>query len=289
MSSVRPTEPTDPRQIRSEPLNSLLDAILAGATSAAQAAKVFDRVLRELIKPHHQSVFWGDRLLTLDKSVGFRDEISFDAALKQADSSTGANQYASPDGVSWRYHTLIWSARSCLALPGDFVECGVYRGDMTWMITENVDLAGAGKNFYIYDTFSGLDAKYSSKDDFPEAPEFYSFANREYSATDIEEYVRQRFKNKSFVIVTKGVVPDILQKISPDRISFLHVDMNSPGPEIAALEILFDRISPGGIVVFDDYGWKLFRKQKEAADRFMASRGHVILELPTGQGLTVKR
>ena len=42
-------------------------------------------------------------------------------------------------------------------------------------------------------------------------------------------------------------------------------------------------------MVFDDYGWHLFRKQKDAEDAFMAERGYAILELPTGQGLVVKR
>lgn len=69
----------------------------------------------------------------------------------------------------------------------------------------------------------------------------------------------------------------------------MHIDMNSAAPEIGALELLFDRVAPGGIVIFDDYGWLLHAKQKEAEDRFMAERGHKILELPTGQGLLIKR
>jgi hypothetical protein len=52
---------------------------------------------------------------------------------------------------------------------------------------------------------------------------------------------------------------------------------------------LFDRVVPGGVIVFDDYGWKLFEKQKEAEDIFMKARGYEILELPTGQGLVIKR
>ena len=174
-------------------LATLLDSLLASVTTADQAAKVFDRVLRELVQPYHQSIFWGDRLLTLDKSADFRDEEAFRAARQQADSSTGANQYQSPDGVAWRYNTLIWAARSCLTLPGDYVECGVYRGDMTWMVTQTVDIARAGKTFYLYDTFSGFDPRYSSEADFPDAPGLYAFANKEYGAPDIERYVRHAF------------------------------------------------------------------------------------------------
>jgi len=55
------------------------------------------------------------------------------------------------------------------------------------------------------------------------------------------------------------------------------------------LHVLLDRVAPGGIVIFDDYGWKHFQNHKEATDRYMAERGQVIMELPTGQGLMIKR
>jgi O-methyltransferase len=265
------------------------DSLRRSVTTADQVAKVFDRTLRELIRPHHESLFWGDRLLTLDKAAGFRDDEVFRASLHRADSSTGANQYESPDGISWRYHTLIWAARSCLSVRGDYVECGVYRGDMTWMVTENVNILSAGKRFFLYDTFSGLDPRFSSEADFPDAPHLYALANKQYKAPGIEQHVRQRFRDKEYIVVTKGVVPEVLDQTAPDQIAFLHLDLNSPRAESGALEVLFDRISTGGIVIFDDYGWKIFRKQKEAADAFMTARGQIILEMPTGQGVAIKR
>jgi O-methyltransferase len=252
-------------------------------------AWIFDFVLYKIVRPYHQNVFWGDRLLTLDKSAGFLAEPGFKAALERADSSTGQNQYCSPQGITWRYHTLIWSARTCMAVPGDFVECGVFRGDMTWMVTEMADLRRANKKFYIYDTFTGFAPQYSSADDFPGAPQYLEEIDRQYRAADIEGHVRNRFRDKDYVVVTKGVVPDVLHEIAPQRIAFLHLDLNSPRAEVAALEFLLDRVTPGGIVVFDDYGWKHFQNHKEAIDRWLAARGQVILELPTGQGLMIKR
>jgi len=255
----------------------------------ALSAWFFDMMLRALVKPFHHGFFWGDRLLTLDKSAGFLTDPTFQAALRHADSSTGANQYASPDGITWRYNTLIWAARSCLALPGDFVECGVYRGDMTWMITQTVDLRSAGKKFYLYDTFAGLDPRFPLDSDLADAQHFVKFSAGEYGAQDIEHQVRRRFRNMDHVVITKGVVPDVLHQIAPERIAFMHIDMNSPKAEAGALEILFDRVAAGGMIVFDDYGWVQFRQQKESADKFMAARGQLIVELPTGQGLMVKR
>src|SRR5580704_4865075 len=149
------------------------------------AARIFDLVLDGVVRPYHQNVFWGDRLLTLDKTAGFLSEPGFAAALAQADSSTGENQYRSPQGIAWRYNTLIWAARTCLKVPGDFMECGVYRGDMTWMMTEMVDLRRAGKKFYIYDTFTGFAPQYSSAADFPGAPQYLENIDKDYRAADI--------------------------------------------------------------------------------------------------------
>tara|TARA_R110000787_G_scaffold107589_9_gene215612 strand:+ start:212 stop:463 length:252 start_codon:yes stop_codon:yes gene_type:complete len=83
-------------------------------------------------------------------------------------------------------------------------------------------------------------------------------------------------------------VPDILEGNTPGRIAFLHIDMNNAVAEIAALEALFDRVSPGGSIVLDDYGWLDYIRQKQAHDAFFAARGYQVLELPTGQGLVIK-
>ncbi len=79
-------------------------------------------------------------------------------------------------------------------------------------------------------------------------------------------------------------MPDSFAQAAPDTIAFLHIDLNSSKAEIATLDILFDWISPGGLVVFDDYGWSGYQAQQIAEDAFMRQRGHRILELPTGQG-----
>ena len=270
-------------------LMPLLDAVCEQARSPAATALVFDWILQHLVRLHHSEVFWGDRMLILDRSAEFLRDPCFLASMASADSSTGANQYQSPGGIAWRYHTLIWAARSCLALPGDYVECGVYRGDMTWVVTENVDLRSAGKTFFIYDTFAGFNLEYSSPADFPDNPAFFDFADQAYKAPGIEADVRRRFSSKPEVVITKGTVPNVLYSGAPAAIAFLHLDMNSPAAELGALEVLFDRVTPGGIVVFDDYGWAFYRKQKQTADSFVNARSHFIMELPTGQGLLIKR
>jgi len=282
----RQSGPANPHQ---SALDQALDIVRTTAKNERIAAQIFDAVLRDVVAPHHHAMFWGDRLLTLDKSAAFRDDPRFAAAMRDVGSDTGATQYASPDRISWRLNTLLWAARTALHVPGDFVECGVYKGDMSWVITELVDLAADNRTFYLYDTFEGFSPKYSSADDFPLAPQFFHAADRGYNVPQLYDSVCRRFCEKPYVQIIKGVVPDILLETSPAQIAFMHLDMNSAGPEIGALELLFDRVVRGGTVVFDDYGWFLHKKQKEAEDRFMAERDQEILELPTGQGLLIKR
>lgn len=281
---------SDPRL---EPQRVAVDVALASlsdhAVSEQQAGSIVDRVLQDLVFPRHRSASWGDRLLTLDKLAAFKDDPRFQKATQDCASATGANQYSSPDGIAWRLNTLVWAARCALKIPGDFVECGVFEGDMSWVVTEMVDLDGAQKTFCLFDTFEGFARQYSSAADFPDAPEFFDRAHAIYSRAGLYDEVRRRFSKKPYVKIIKGVVPDSLHASAPSTIAYLHVDMNSPAPEIRALDVLFDRVVPGGVIILDDYGWILHKTQKEAADRFMSARGYDILELPTGQGLAIKR
>lgn len=262
---------------------------LVSPPKAISAASTVDQVIVNSITPFHDSVFWGDRLLTIDKSAGFLDDPSFKKAYDHIRGSHTYDQYSSPQTIAWRLHTLVWAAKCGLNVEGDFVECGTFKGDMAWVISQTVDIRAKNKKFYLYDTFDGFAEKYSSEADFPERPGFIDYANTHYKNPEIYPYVCNRFKDRPDVRVIKGIVPDVLHEESPQKIAFMHIDLNSPAAEIGALELLFPRMSPGAILVFDDYGWKQFHRQKEAEDEFMQKLGYSILELPTGQGLVVRR
>ena len=102
------------------------------------------------------------------------------------------------------------------------------------------------------------------------------------------EATKSRFRDFNNVTVTQGKIPDILSVVSPSKIAFMHLDLNNASAEIGALEVLFDRMVPGAVLVLDDYGWLAYRAQKEAEDPWFEKLGYRILELPTGQGLLIK-
>ena len=86
------------------------------------------------------------------------------------------------------------------------------------------------------------------------------------------------------------LVPASFEGNLPERIAYLHIDLNQAPAEVAALDSLFDRMVPGGILVLDDYEWSMnYRSQKLAEDEWFDRRGYRVMPLPTGQGLVFKR
>jgi O-methyltransferase len=81
----------------------------------------------------------------------------------------------------------------------------------------------------------------------------------------------------------------VLREQPPDPIAFLHVDLNNSAAEIAALDQLYESTVPGGVIVFDDYCWAASRAQFVAEREWFERRGLVVMPLPTGQGVFVKR
>ena len=224
--------------------------------------------------------FMADMLMAFGRNQGFtRDEKLVAAVQRHA---SGAET-----GWLWRLHTLTWAARNALKLPGDFVECGVFRGFMSAVVTEVIDFATCDKTFYLYDSFEGLPEKYSTQSERAHTNPVYAEA-AEHGAYSYEA-VTKRFHGFPNVKVLRGVVPDVLRGTAPERIAYLHIDMNAANAEIGALDMLFDRVTPGGYVIFDDFGHVIHSAQYEAETAWMSARGYAILELPTGQGLVIKR
>ena len=104
-----------------------------------------------------------------------------------------------------------------------------------------------------------------------------------FYTTDVDT-VRRNFAEWRNVKIIVGSIPDTLSDVTSSTIAFLHLDLNCSLPEVAAAEALWDRISPGGIILLDDYAYAGYRSQKLAMDRFAESRKVSILSLPTGQG-----
>ena len=216
-------------------------------------------------------IFTGDNLITFGRNLGFFEDEKFVKAWR------GMVETPVEEAIVWRLHVLAWAAKSVIArgIPGDFVECACYKGGTARLIADYTDFKDqADRSYYLYDLFAH-DAS------------MVHHAMPEHGQ-GLYERVQQRFADMPNVKVTRGAVPQVLQEVAPQQVAFMHIDLNNAPAEIGALEVLFDRVSRGGILVLDDYGWLGYRAQKLAEDPWLAARGYHVLELPTGQGLVFK-
>jgi O-methyltransferase len=205
------------------------DGFLGRQMSPEELARDFNRAVRAISRAH-KTVSWGDRLLTLDKVCGFREDPLFMRAFEEIRGSHEYDQYNGPDHIVWRLNTLLWAAKCSLAVNGIFVECGVFKGDMSWVIGRAIGFENIPV-FLLYDSFEGFSPRYSSAEDFPDNPGFFHFANQVYAQAGLFAYVRKRFEAFPNVRVIRGFLPESLGTPVPHGIGYLHIDLNSPRAE----------------------------------------------------------
>ena len=212
--------------------------------------------------------YLGDNLFTWGRNNSLFEDEPFRQAW-EANIQNDADR-----AIAWRRYILACAAFHCAQLDGDFVECGVYAGSGIKTVLDYLGGPAFPKTFWGYDTF----------DYHPVAG--HQFAGQRDGFFDT---VCARFAGYPTVRLVKGLLPDSFSQGRPDRVAYLHIDFNNAEAELAALEALFDRIVPGGIVILDDYEWAGYREQKRREDPWFEQRGYRVFPLPTGQGLVFKR
>lgn len=189
----------------------------------------------------------------------------------------------------WRVHVALWAAAASLAVPGDFMECGVNVGFISSAIMHRLHWNDTGRRFFLIDTFTGPVLEQYSREEIDRGR--LAIAQRALKAgsylMDVER-ARSNFAEWPNAIVVQGAVPEILHNLDIRPIAFLHIDMNCAYPERAALELLWPHLSPGGFVLLDDYAYFGHDAQALAMDEAAEILGTRILSLPTGQGLIIK-
>lgn len=213
---------------------------------------------------------FGDNLLTWGRNMSMLDDAPFVAAWKSNIESTA------DEAIVWRRYVLACAAYHCVQLEGDFVECGAYTGVGIKTVVDYLGGPAFPKTFWGYDIFEHDDSMLNTA--MPE------------HGKELYERVRAKFSAYSQVRLVKGLIPEVLLGQGPEKIAYLHIDLNQAPAEVAALEHLFERMVPGGLLILDDYEWSgPYRGQKLAEDDWFGARRYRVMPLPTGQGLVIKR
>ena len=239
----------------------------------------YDELLQAISKvaDFFKSTYANDNLIVFDRNLSFTDDPRFQSAFDKA-----AGNNVQERSLMWRLHIAGWAGKQAQRLSGDFVECGVFNGLTSYFLCEYLQFGKQNRTFWLYDSFKGLDPETASEAELTSWDGVYT------AVPTLADDVQKRFSRFNNVRIVQGWLPGTLQEASPTEIAFLHLDLNSVQAEIQSLEYLYDRITPGGYILLDDFGWTFNAPQMQAERAFFKQRKITVLELPTGQGLVTK-
>lgn len=243
--------------------------------------RAFERAGYVVFNTRSHGLYAHDGLFTFNNSHFIQDS-RFQAAYQRG---VLASRGVDPK-LEWRLHVALWAAQCCARIPGDFVECGVNSGFMSSSIMHYLDWRTIPKLFALIDTFSGpVLSQYSAEEVQQGRRQIAEDALRRGAYVTDLTGVFENYAEWPNVRVIQGEVPGVLEQLDMSRIAFLHLDMNCAYPEAQALAYLWPRLSPGGMVLLDDYSRYGFNSIAAAIDAAAKERSIQVLSLPTGQGL----
>ncbi|MAG12554.1 hypothetical protein CL630_01950 [bacterium] len=127
----------------------------------------------------------------------------------------------------------------------------------------------------MFDSFEGCGEKHWTKYDkyLKNASQNKNWkTNTMWKADEEDVYETCEMLGVKNVKVVKGFVQDTLPDNEIGDIAVLRLDMDLYEPTKCALEILYDNVVEGGIIVFDDYGVKGFRGATWALHEFLVEQ-----------------
>ncbi len=163
-------------------------------------------------------------------------------------------------------------------LHGDIVECGVFKGSglAVWLKLLNIHEPGSIKQVLGFDYFNP--AFVSMLQDSTEKGTMEQvFTRCEATKSDVSrEAVHSRlinagFSEDKFQLIEGGIEEtlDTFLETRPGlRISILYLDLDLDKPTYVALSKMWDRVVPGGVIVFDEYAYHAW-SESDAVDRFI--------------------
>ena len=169
-------------------------------------------------------------------------------------------------------------------LPGDFAECGVWRGGSVMAMAKQLRaLAVNDRRIWLYDTFAGMTAPTAADVEAGTGVTAETMlAGTEVGdgnnvwcvagLSDVKANVRSTgypFDQFTFV---EGDVAVTLKQSVPESISLLRLDTDWYESTKLGLDILYPRLVVGGVCILDDYGH--WQGARTAVDEYFAATGH---------------
>lgn len=191
---------------------------------------------------------------------------AFNDYLKRFNEFSGLNS-----DRRWMIGQLTKLARH---VSGDTAECGVLAGSSSYLICR----AFHDRTHFMFDSFEGLSKPGSFDGD----------RWQESHLTSDLKTAQENLKECPNVSFHKGWIPERFKDVESRNFCFVHIDVQLYEPTRASLQFFYPRMSPGGVIVCDDYGFTTCPGATRAIDEFLGDKPEQMISLSCGSAFFVK-
>jgi O-methyltransferase len=187
--------------------------------------------------------------------------------------------------LAWRHYIVYWGVLTAAKVTREgsknLVEAGTCDGLTSYFAIMALKNLNLDYKLYMYDAWEGMKG-----DDLMESEKSKLGM---YDYLSIETTIQNLIDFSQVTVFNKGYIPNsFLTSKDPDDLIWMHVDLNSAIPTQNSLEHFYDKMLPGGIFLFDDYGFNDHLETKKVVDTFFDFKKDNLLQMPTGQALVFK-
>jgi len=162
------------------------------------------------------------------------------------------------------------------SIPGDIVECGVWRGGSALVAALTLRDMHAERPIWLYDTFEGmtpptdLDVDRAGGRGADYIHQYGDDGKWCYAdLADVRSTFAHHHINETALHFVQGDVLRTLPNTSPDQISILRLDTDWYESTKLELQLLYPKLSKGGVLIIDDYGY--WEGSRVAVDEFFST------------------
>jgi len=168
-------------------------------------------------------------------------------------------------------------------IKGAILEVGVWRGGSGAILAKRAKLLGLMDKVYLADTFEGV-VKASERDNF--------YVGNEHADTDIGVVQNLIYKviKLDNVEILKGIFPEDTAHLidNNEKFCLCHIDVDVYNSAKDVIEWIWPKLSVGGIVVYDDYGFEVCKGITDFVDEESLKDDRVFIYNLNGHGIIIK-
>lgn len=216
---------------------------------------ISDRLIPDYRLSWHQMDWWHDQ--------------DFNAFLDRFEERRGFNTH--------RKWTLWQLLRLTGSVEGDTAECGVFRGGSSWLICA----AGRdrGRIHHLFDSFEGLSRPGADDGSYWKPGDL---------ATGEDTVLANLAPFADRLVFHKGWIPERFEDVADKRFSFVHIDVDLYQPTLDSVAFFYPRLSPGAVLLCDDYACTSCPGATKSIDEFLADKPEKMIALDAGGGFFIK-